>query len=416
MRACWQHAVSIGQPAKACLAISETLGIAADPEDRASLLDDLIGALQAAGDIRGVVTAVRDRRSLSSRVHDTPERAAQLASDEDEAIWVRNSGPEVAVTTLRTHLESPLLNAHRRFKVARLLMMAAEGNLDDGLAAYTIEICSRIAPESLPSKLLQLHVSLIYHTIFGDPDIALRIADEIQEDTRKVERSWQTLMLERNCEFARQLVGTSPSDYACFERGFAQAIDASLTPVALWFAGSLMSVLVDDGDVSTAHEWMKTAERLEPSIHDEDWPIDYLGAQIDLALLLGNHKKAKRYYEVTLKCARYQSARLRNDQLIYGLRIRQFSGERWAPKEHLDELLSFHQIARHRTRHDDHMEVLWQALRADGQADRATALLSDYIQLYRREKRPCRYLLRLRTQCDPAWQRYTACGSAPMPL
>ena len=402
-RACWQHAVSIGQPTTACEAINEALGGSSNPEDRASLLDDLIGALQAAGNTRGVSGAVRERRLLGTRVHDSPTRSAQLAFDEDEANWAFNSNPELSISSFERHLASSTLNTHRRIRAARILMMAADGDLEPSLASSTIGQCQKLTAENSHSALLLRYVYLIYHTIFGDADLALRIADEIQEETKTVERSWYALTFERNCAFARQLVGAGPTDYESFERGFANALEASMTPVALWFAGSLMSVLVDDSDFVGARRWMRTAEQLAESFAPEDWPIDYLGAQIDLSLISGDYLKAKRYLDIIANCSHFQSKRVRNDLYIYRLRVSQFSGEPWIPESHLEYLLQHHEIGKRLTRHDDHMEVLWQTLVAAGQAQRASDLLADYLRSHRRERRPCRHMLVERTRSDGAW-------------
>ena len=413
LRACWQHAVSIGQPAKASTAISDVLLATSDPEARASLLDDLIGTLQATGELKAVIPAVSERRSLSSRVHDTPSRVAQLTYDAEEAYVLKNSHPAAHVTTLRSHLESPLLNQHRRIRAARLLMMAADGDLDATLASYTMSRCQKLVPESQHSLLVLRHVALIYHTIFGDPDQALRIADEIQDLTRNLERSWYTVMSDRNCAFARQLAGPGASDYESFQRAFAQALDASMTSAALGYAGSIMSVLIDDGDLPGAQAWMTTAERLAESIDGTDWPIDYLGAQVDLSLLMKDRDKANQFVELMERCApRYQSLRNRNDLLIYRLRVQHFHGEIVSPGAHIDKLLRYHEIAKRMTRHDDHMDVLWETVRASGDPERASALLSDYLVNHRRERRPCRYLLRIRTQDDPAWKLTPFVGSA----
>ena len=405
LRACWQHAISVGQPTKACAAITDALQSASEPADRASLLDDLIGALQAVGDIKAVSSAVSERRSLSSRVHDSPARAAQLAFDADEAHWTRNSHRSPSLDALLAHLDSPILNTHRRVRAARILMMVADGDLDTALATHTIATCQRLVPEDTHTALLVAHVQLIYHTIFGDADEALRIADHIQRETRKVERSWYALTFERNCAFARQLVGTDGTDYESYERGFAQALDASMTPVALWFAGSLMSVMIDDGNLAGARTWMRTAEQLSEGFAPEDWPIDYLGAQIDVALIDGAYKKARQFLDVLETSARYQSRRVRNDLYIYRLRVIQFAGDQWSPENHLERLLEYHEMGKTFSRHDDHMEVLWQTLRAAGRHRQASALLSDYLLHHRRERRKCRHVLRTRTADDPAWRK-----------
>ena len=404
MRACWQHAVSIGQPARASSAISEALTMACDPEDRASLLDDLIGSLQASLDLDALLLALNQRRTLSARVHDAPSRIAQLAFDEDEASILKNSHPAAHITTLRAQLESSILDPRRRIRAARLLLMAADGELDFCLASYAMSRCQMLTPDSPHSRLLASHVSLIYHTIFGDSERALLIADDIQLQTRSLERSWYTVMSDRNCAFARQLAGPGPSDYESFERSFAQAIDASMTLSALSYAGSLMSVCIDDGDLSGARSWLNVSEPIAESIDGKDLPIDYLGAQVDLSLLSGDFKKATYYIERMEECApRYQSKRNRNELFIYGLRVQLFRGNLTAPEDHIGRLLHYHEIGKRFTRHDDHMDVLWEVLNNLGESEKASALLSDYLRHHRRERRPCRYLLRLRTQDDPAW-------------
>jgi hypothetical protein len=404
MRACWQHAVSIGQPARASSAINEALSLACDPEDRASLLDDLIGSLQAAADLSAVIPALVERRTLCSRVHDTPSRIAQLTFDEDEASLLKNSHPAAHIQDLRAHLESSLLDSRRRIRAARLLLMASDGELDSSLAGYAMSRCQSLTPEDPYSRLIARHVSLIYHTIFGDRDKALLIADDIQEQTRSLERSWYTVMSDRNCAFARQLAGAGPSDYESFERSFAQARDACMTWTSLSYAGSLMSVLIDDGDLERARSWLKTAEHLAEPIEHRDLPIDYLGAQVDLSLLTENHKKATYYIDRMEECApRYQSTRNRNELFIYRLRVQLFKNCLAQPESYVERLLQYHEIGKRCTRHDDHMDVLWEVLNAVGESERASALLSDYLRHHRRERRPCRYLLRLRTQSDPAW-------------
>jgi hypothetical protein len=393
----------VGQPTQACTAISDVLRKTSDPDDRASLFDDLIGALQAAGNIKGVASAVTERRLLSARVHDSPARIAELAFDEDEANWTRNADRALSVASFRAHLESSVLNVQRRVRAARILMMAADGDLDEPLAHYTVTASSQLSTNNAHSALVLRFVHLIYHTIFGDAERALRIADDIQAETRQIERSWDALTFERNCAFARQLVGTGANDYSCFETGFSKALDASMMPLALWFAGSLMSVLVDDGDLTNAQKWIRIAEGLSESIAPEDWPFEYVSTQIDIALLLGDYPKARRYAGYMERIARYPSKRVSNDVHIYRLRISQFSGERWSPERHLAALLEHHELGKRLTRHDDHMEVLWKTLNAVGEPKQASELLRDYLLHHRRERRPCRHMLRARTSSDPAW-------------
>jgi hypothetical protein len=293
-------------------------------------------------------------------------------------------------------------------------MMAADLDLAPSLAEWTIRSCSKLVSDGPQSELLLSHVWLIYHTIFGDADEALRIADRIQEQTKPLERSWYTVMSDRNCGFARQLAAPGKSDYESFVRAFTQAVDASMIPVALGHTGILMSVFIDDGDLAGAENWMLVAEKLAQSVDSGDYAVDYLGAQVDLALLKGDYRKAREYLSLMETSApRYQATRSRNELYIYRLRVSQFCGDFRSPEKHLPRLLAYHDAGKTLTRHDDHMEVLWQTLNAAGESARASALLWDYLVSHRRERRPARHMLRLRTQADPAWSRITpSCGGA----
>jgi hypothetical protein len=405
LRACWQHAISVGQPTSACTAIKEALAVTTDPEGRASLLDDLIASSQAAGDSRGVISAVVDRRGLCFRVHDTASRVAELAFDADEARWLKEFDPHRQVDSLRHHLDSPLLKPHRRIRAARMLMITSDLELDPQLAHYAVEQCERITPENATSQLLHRQVSLIYHTVFGDRDLALQIANELEDETKSVERSWYSLTSRRHCIFARQLAAPGPSDYGSLERGYANALDASMTAVAFGFAAYLTSVLIDDGDISNAKHWLAICEDFAQSCSAVDFPADYFGAQVDLSLLTGNWKKAHHYMQAVEDCwAHIRSRRVRSLLQSYRVRVQQHCGCPAADAAQLEALLSYHDIGKRLTRHDDHMEILWTALSSVGEGERASSLLSDYLLHHRRERGPAHYFLRQRTKLDPIWQ------------
>src|SRR5205814_1550424 len=103
-------------------------------EERAELLDDLIGALQAAGETNALEPVLRERQALSATVQDTPARRAALAFDAVEACVPNFESPCRHIACLRGHLHSRLLDPGRRIRAARLLMLAADGDLDEALA------------------------------------------------------------------------------------------------------------------------------------------------------------------------------------------------------------------------------------------------------------------------------------------
>jgi hypothetical protein len=284
-------------------------------------------------------------------------------------------------------------------------MISADLELNSELAGYAFDLCDHIVPDNTTSHLLHRHVSLIYHTIFGDRNRALAIADTLEDESRGVERSWYTLTSRRHCIFARQLLAPGPADYESLERDYEHALDASMSAVAFGLAAHLTSALIDDGDIAAARRWRTTCEGIASYSNEADYPADYFAAQVDMALLMGDWKKANHYMQMVERCwAHIRSLRLRNALRVYRLRVQQHGGGSRPSASELDTLLNFHEIGKRLTRHDDHMEVLWTALNSIGESKRASNLLADYLLYDRRERSPIHYFLRNRTHRDPAWQ------------
>lgn len=407
MRVCWQHAINVGQPMVACTAIRAEIASAQSNGDRARLQDDLIGALQAAGELRDVHTTIAERQSLSDRVGDTHIVRASLAFDRLEAEVLDYSVPASHLDALLRHVTSVDLDNPRRLRAARLLMIAADVLIDAPLASSVFDLGESLVATDTRSELHRRHISLIFHTVFGDPQTALSIASGMELLAAEGERSWSKFVSHRNCSLARQLVGPHDSDYGKLERDYIECLDASMSMTALHCASHLASILIDDGDIASAREWMRRAENLIASKELHDNPVDYLSGQVDLALLAGDEPRARHFLAKMHENAdRYRFGRLRNDLFLYRLRVDQMCGGGAVSSKDVAELLRFHKLARSFGRHDDHMEVLWVALVSHGRSREASVLLDEYLRTHRRERRSCRHLLKTRTQVDPAWELY----------
>lgn len=417
LRTCWQQAVDIGQPIVASSAIRQALTTAASPDEQAELLDDLIGVLQSAGAMNLVAAAVEERALLSPRVGDSKARLEALSLDRLEAHFLSHDNPLQHKGALAAHARSTSLDTRRRIRAARLLMIASDVMLDDALAAATFEIAGSITTTERISQLLQQHVGLIFHSVFGDPDEALRLIARIDELVQEGERSWYAFVSRRNCSLARQLVGDGTPNYAEMETVYQECVDASMVALALESAAHLTSILIDDGNIEEARGWMQQSETLVAENPELPLPIEYLSAGIDLALTCGNETHARALVSQMQENSRvYSSGRLRNDLLLYRLRVEQYCQPAPACANDVAELIRFHHIAKRFGRHDDHMDVLWVALNSVGRKEEASRLLLEYLQVHRRERRGCRYILRLRTAEDPAWQslgcRFSLGGTA----
>ena len=404
LRAFWQQAIDVGQPIIACDAIRKELLGCTQPEERASLIDDLIGALQAAGELTPLRDVIIERRALSTTVGDTNARIAALAFDQIEAEAVTHGSPAKYRTSLLEHLSTPYLDPRRRLRAARLLMMAADEVLDVELARHAHRAGQRIRSQDELSDLFQRHIALFFHSVFGNRDTALVIADEIDDLVASRQRSWAKFVSRRNCSLARQLVGAGPSDLLQLERDYLECLDASMFLNAAQCAAFVGSILIDDGKFEEAGDWLERSTSIIEEHGIAARPLDYFSGQIDLALIRGDEPRARSYLRQMHESAqRYEFGRLRNDLLLYRLRVDQVCGSsRIAPSD-LSELIRFHQVARSFGRHDDHMDVLWVALNSVDRGEDASRFLHAYLSIHRRERRPCRYFLRSRTASDSAW-------------
>lgn len=405
MRVSWQHAVTIGQPMVACDAIRNEIASAQSNAERAVLQDDLIGALKAAGELRDVHRTIAERQTLSDLVGDTHFVRASLAFDRLEAEVLDYSIPASHLDALLRHVTSLELDTPRRLRAARLLMIAADVLIDASLASSVAGLGDSLIASDSVSELNRRQISLIFHTVFGDPNTALTIASSIDSIAAEGERSWSKFVSHRNCSLARQLVGPDDSDYTELERDYRECLDASMSMTALQCAAHLASILIDDGDIARAKEWMSRAETLIASKELQSNSVDYLSGQVDLALLAGDEQRARSFLAKMHESAhRYRFGRLRNDLFLYRLRVHQVCNGTAISSDDLAELIRFHELARSFGRHDDHMEVLWVALVSHGRAEEASKLLTEYLRTHRRERRSCRHLLKMRTQADPAWR------------
>jgi hypothetical protein len=161
-----------------------------------------------------------------------------------------------------------------------------------------------------------------------------------------------------------------------------------------------------------ANRWLRSCEEFVKGLGEDKLPMDYLTAQIDLALIGGDAPRARFFLETMMRNgARFEPGRLRNDVLLYRLRTEQMCSGTAVQEEDLAELLRFHGIARRFGRHDNHMDVLWVALTSVDRSDEASQLLAEYLSKHRRERRSCGYFLRTRTFSDPVWRSLAAQSS-----
>jgi hypothetical protein len=178
----------------------------------------------------------------------------------------------------------------------------------------------------------------------------------------------------------------------------------------------LASVCHDIGDTGSARRWTHTATSHVRSRFSDHASSAHLSIQAHLALIDGDFSAARRLISSMRAAAGgHHGGRREMDLLIHSLRLAQCEGSA-VDHADVDRLMRWHLRARAFGRHDDAMECLWVALVNQRRFTLASGLLLEYVGHYRREARPCKYLLKMRTATDAAWRLLPTPGSGLLSL
>jgi tetratricopeptide (TPR) repeat protein len=402
-RVCWRQLISIGQPLAAVESIRNTLASCISLEERARVLDDLAAALRHASDTKAQLCTLEERAALSDRVGDSEATRLALAADIADARFNSYDDTTKLVSALRALLRAPVLDAERRCRTARVLIVTADSLLSESLAREALDAVQQTA-RSLPLNASGLEVKVIYHATFGNIDHAIELADLLHAAAAQQEFSPASVVSHLTAALAHRIADVRPLETALFEHLYERSMSASMIGIAIRVAARFGSMLHEDGQIQDAINWCARATELIERTGIQRLSTDYLTLRIDLALLEGDIALARRLVDLApVHFPMYASPKWANAYHSYQIRVEQFEGHRSLPPDRLNRMLDWHQAASHLGRYDDHMAVLWTALQAAGRADEASEMLLSYIQQRRRERRACIFLLRSSTAADPAW-------------
>jgi len=401
---CWQHLVSIGQPMEAVEGIRAALESANSIEERAGLLSSLAIGLRAIGDFTELVQVLQDRIALANGVSDTVEQRSSLAFDLFEARAVHSPDVQPLVKPLEAHLRNTHLDTTRRLRAARMLMVGADHCFDPAAAKAAFAQLRNLRTSDPYARLSRLSTCLIYHTVFGERSDALACIDQIEQETQNTERSWERIAAAKSCHIAQRVVAAGPLASDWLANAFQECRETGVRRTALSIAGLLSVTQFDDGCIDESLRWGAIAEDIARHLATDESGIDFVVAQIDLALNAGDLRRAYAFLKrlATIVPRRAPGPRVRREMLVYKVRVDQFAG-RVTPVEDIKELLCLHERGSRLGRHDDNVEVLYVALLERGEAARASDMLREYLTEERRELRRCNYWLRTRTAGDDVW-------------
>jgi len=253
--------------------------------------------------------------------------------------------------------------------------------------------------------MLKLQTGVVYHAIFGDRERATKaINDTIALASQAPPSSALAVVSLLIALLGRWIVEPRLSSHFELCQAFEDCQRAKVNSLCHRIAARLSIIYFDDGEIEESKRWARLARDTAKELGLERLCADYLTSQTDLALISGRFDEARSIVnQMASRNPLTSTARVASEQLVYRIRLAQFTGNLIPDEDQMRELLSWHDRARFFGRYDDHMEILWTALRAMGDEERAAALLREYMSESRRELRPPSYLLRWRTAEDPYW-------------
>jgi hypothetical protein len=273
------------------------------------------------------------------------------------------------------------------------------------------EPLAREALESVPARLstatalsLGLQVKTIYHAVFGDSSTAIECAELLLATATKLELSASQIAAHLTASLALRIVDVRPTDYTLLAHLYQRCITASMVGAAIRISARAGTMLHEDGEIEEAKRWCARATDLIERIGFQRLGTDFLTLRVDLALADNDVSFARRLIEsAPTYFPMYASPKWSNVYLVYRTRVEQHLGPYRLSAEKLQSLIDWHHSAKRYGRHDDHMAVLWTALRDAERIEEASTTLREYLSCSRREKRSCIHALRQVSANDPAW-------------
>lgn len=318
---------------------------------------------------------LRQRLGLPDSAHDDAE-VTELSRS-----FHLGREPATYIVRLTRCLTAPNVSELHRLFACRTLLMAAEMTLDAALADFAY----RAIPEWPAKSLRHLMTAMMFHTCFGAPAEAKRLASVVFEQTHR-ELGFLPHIL--NAAYAEYRIG----EWSVAESRFTHGLELARRGNTL--AGEMHSQLFlarlyySVGQLEKARYCYSCFRELLSEIADEElvWEHNLLGAR--LFAKEGNVDRARKHLEE----ARSSSfSRLSLPALTIracDLELRLLEGCEPCTKLELDELLALHRRSRTFGGQDDVVRALQNALRFHGRESEALTLAREYLTLYRRDGYP----------------------------
>jgi hypothetical protein len=395
-----------GDPATAADLLSQIAFDSVRPDSKRLLLDDLILYADAGGARGLALQAISDRLHLATSLNESQAIVDRLTFRLLEADLFTETRAAEAAARLSAMLATDTIEDSLRMQCIATLLIAADAEYDSALAAKLAATLASLSarPSSLP--LHELRALLIYHTTFGDKQLAFELTEDLTQ-------RFPEPAIDEPCRMARRF--TSYSLYRMMRHGDAKRIleddydfmsSRGVRSEAVYAASLLAEIEISAGNFAAARAWFSklelqlkgaSAHRLSPN-------SGYYSSAALFAMMDGRHDDAAQLLAIPLaEDARMRTARYEAILTALQLRLSLSKGALSTDNLLLARLKDLYERGRARGGQDTVVEIIWSAEVLAGRTAEASQLLLNYLTKYRREGYPVEWSLRSTTAADEAW-------------
>ncbi len=390
---CARHAADIGRAAKALELLDGAKRFARSPTETANLLRETIFAARTLG--RWVLVSELVGQLMRADDAESPMFHTEIELVAHEARWAARLEVGSAARNLLdcTRCAGPH-DAHRVDAALLLVRMAHE--LCDPALAHRAFVEVEQFVEHGSARYADRILPLIYHTSFGDRDVALALAHGLRRDLGAFDILHQ-FRGATNVGLALCTLGATEEGIEVFDSFYQKAVALDLLFWRADLANSYCWAHIAVEEFEAAGEWNEIVADLGNQDGDRGLLYDYrhLSHGVELALWKGSADEAQAHLDALISMVRVSdSSRLRAYIKSLEIRLAQLDANFRCDDDVIGELGRLLETTKALASADSLATAYGEALKRRGRLEELRIMLDDYLRTSRRERTPVPAALR----------------------
>jgi hypothetical protein len=385
-RACANHAVEIGRPREAGLALRRALDLSQTQPSRASLGRELVATAVNASEYELAREGVVAWRSAESEVDHDELEVAELRTN----VLLFEDTP-ATVSRLLACMTARDASVTHRVQAGTMALIVAQNGDRPELADRTWRVLEDLVSGS-PDDPIAVEFLLIYHYAFGGLDEAAEFGRRLLRLTH-LRAPMRKARDQLNASRALWAAGYLPEALSSLENAYSIAQQFGLKRLAFHCATRLANFQLDLDRVVSAKAllWLERAEDAASEAPNLRSTFEYSNVRSQFALCEGSFDEARRYYGNHPAMSRSAIGQRWNQRIQ--LRARQVSGDTRLSDVSLDPIITAATTLPRQEVADTEMAIVVEALLARRSRLQAKAVLTDYLTRTRLTRNPLDFAL-----------------------